>query len=279
MRRDTIFYQLFKRSPTLLFELLQSAPDRATEYRFDSVAVKEPKFEIDGVFLPPDSENPGVVFFCEVQFQHDPILYERLFGESFVYFYQNREQFSDWRAVMIYPSRTIEQSRTLPYEDLLHSHRTTRIYLDELGDIESLPLGVALMVLTIVDEQIAPQVARELLARSSREINLPEVGRGIIEMIATVMTYKFIDLTRQEVEAMIGVTFQETRVYRDAKEEGRQEGRLALVQLLLGQKLGKVSQIQMKRVQNLSLEELERLAIALLRFDTKRDLKDWLDSV
>ena len=78
---------------------------------------------------------------------------------------------------------------------------------------------------------------------------------------------------------MIEVTFQETRVYRDAKEEGRQEGRLALVQLLLGQKLGKVSQIQMKRVQNLSLEELERLAIALLRFDTKRDLKDWLDSV
>lgn len=181
MRRDTIFYQLFKRSPTLLFELLQSAPDRATEYRFDSVAVKEPKFEIDGVFLPPDSENPGVVFFCEVQFQPDPILYERLFGESFVYFYQNREQFSDWRAVMIYPSRTIEQSRTLPYEDLLHSHRTTRIYLDELGDIESLPLGVALMVLTIVDEQIAPQVARELLARSAREISLPEVGRGIID--------------------------------------------------------------------------------------------------
>ena len=51
MRRDTIFYQLFKRSPTLLFELLEAFPDRASEYRFDSVAVKEPKFEIDGVFF------------------------------------------------------------------------------------------------------------------------------------------------------------------------------------------------------------------------------------
>jgi len=28
---------------------------------------KEPKFEIDGVFLPPEGEV-GTVYFCEVQF-------------------------------------------------------------------------------------------------------------------------------------------------------------------------------------------------------------------
>jgi predicted transposase YdaD len=28
MRRDTIFYQLFRQSPTLLFELLSEPPDR-----------------------------------------------------------------------------------------------------------------------------------------------------------------------------------------------------------------------------------------------------------
>jgi predicted transposase YdaD len=64
MRRDTIFYKLFQQSPTLLFELLTFPPVNANEYRFDSVAVKEPKFEIDGVFLPPESSNPGVVYFC-----------------------------------------------------------------------------------------------------------------------------------------------------------------------------------------------------------------------
>lgn len=61
MRRDSIFYQLFQQSPSLLFELLANSPVNAQEYRFDSVAVKEPKFEIDGVFLPPDYENPGVL--------------------------------------------------------------------------------------------------------------------------------------------------------------------------------------------------------------------------
>ena len=303
MRRDTIFYQLFKRSPTLLFELLEAFPDRASEYRFDSVAVKEPKFEIDGVFLPPEGDDPGVVYFCEVQFQADSLLYERLFAESLVYFYQNREQFVDWRAVLIYPTRSLEQSRILPYEDLLNSHRTTRIYLDELGDIESLPLGVALMLLTIVDDQLAPSMARDLLARSREEISIPEVGRGIIDMVSTIMTYKFINLTRQEVDVMLGVTLQETRVYKDAKEEGRKEGeqeglkegrkegqregrregwregQLGLVQLLMQQKLGKVTQTQMKRVDRLTLEQLERLAIALLSFETKKDLKGWLDEL
>lgn len=64
MRRDSIFYKLFQQYPNLLFTLLTNPPENAEEYRFDSVAVKEPKFEIDGVFLPPESENPGVVYFC-----------------------------------------------------------------------------------------------------------------------------------------------------------------------------------------------------------------------
>jgi predicted transposase YdaD len=69
MRRDSIFYALFQRSPNLLFELLGVAPDSVSQYRFESVAVKEPKFEIDGVFLPPPSVIPGVVYFCEVQLE------------------------------------------------------------------------------------------------------------------------------------------------------------------------------------------------------------------
>jgi predicted transposase YdaD len=67
MRRDSIFYALFQRSPSLLFELLENSPNSATQYRFESVAVKEPKFEIDGVFLPPESQPPGTIFFAEVR--------------------------------------------------------------------------------------------------------------------------------------------------------------------------------------------------------------------
>ena len=47
MHRDSIFYKLFQQYPNLLFTLLTNPPENAEEYRFDSVAVKEAKFEID----------------------------------------------------------------------------------------------------------------------------------------------------------------------------------------------------------------------------------------
>ncbi|MEM9819032.1 MAG: DUF2887 domain-containing protein, partial [Cyanobacteria bacterium P01_D01_bin.6] len=99
MRRDSIFYKLFQQSPTLLFELLPEPPANAEAYRFDSVAVKEPTFAIDGVFLPPEGDEASIVYFCEVQFQKDPLLYERVFAESALYFYRNWERFSDWQIV------------------------------------------------------------------------------------------------------------------------------------------------------------------------------------
>ena len=95
MRRDSIFYRLFQQFPEFLFELVENPHANPQRYRFDSVAVKEPKFEIDGVFLPPESESPGIIYFCEVQFQKDEQFYERLFGESLLYFYRNRSRFND----------------------------------------------------------------------------------------------------------------------------------------------------------------------------------------
>lgn len=69
MRRDPLFYKLFQQSPDLLFQLINQEPDNAANYRFDSVAVKEPKFEIDGVFLPPESADPGVFIFAKCSFK------------------------------------------------------------------------------------------------------------------------------------------------------------------------------------------------------------------
>jgi predicted transposase/invertase (TIGR01784 family) len=275
MRRDSIFYKLFAQYPTLLFELLPNSPANADTYQFDSVAVKEPRFEIDGVFLPPESENPGVVYFCEVQFQKDENLYERVFAESALYFYRNRARFSDWQAVIIYPSRSLEQNNTYPHRALLNSEQVHRIYLDELGDIRSLPLWVALMVLTTVDEAQAPDEARYLLTRTNQEAS-PSSGRAIIEMITTIMVYKFEALSRIEVESMLGITLRETRVYREIKQEGRQEGERSLILRQLTRRVGELSQEQRDRIESLSLEELESLGEALLDFSTMADLANWL---
>lgn len=271
MRRDSIFYQLFQQSPQILFELLEDPPANAQNYRFDSVAVKEPKFEIDGVFLPPESETPGVVYFCEVQFQKDELLYERLFGESFLYFYRNRDRFSDWQAVVIYPSRTTEQSQTHPYEDLLNGSRVHRIYLNELGEMAQLPLGVALMVLTTLQENQAAIEARNLLARSQQELP-PETSRAILEMVTTIMVYKFINLSRQEVEAMLGITLEQTRVYQEAREDEAK----SIVLRLLPRRVGEVPEPIKVQIDALSITQLESLLEALLDFSNLSDLERWL---
>jgi predicted transposase/invertase (TIGR01784 family) len=222
MKRDSLFYRLFAQSPTLLFELLGERPDNAEAYRFESVTVKEPTFSIDGVFLPPEGDSPGIVFFAEVQMQKIDNLYERLFAESMAHFYRNRAAFSDWQAVVIYPSRSTEQDDTHPYRSLLNSDQVCRIYLNELGAIEDLPLGVASMVLTITAEREAPEKARMLIERAKQEVAQLSEQQVIIEMVSKIMVYKFDNLSREEIAAMLGTNVENIRAFREAKEEERQ---------------------------------------------------------
>jgi predicted transposase/invertase (TIGR01784 family) len=282
MRRDSIFYKLFQQSPSLLFQLLQNPPANADDYRFDSVAVKEPRFEIDGVFLPPENEKLGIVYFCEVQFQKDEQLYERVFAESSLYFYRNRARFGDWQAVIIYPSRKTEQSDIYPHRSLLNGEQVHRVYLDELGDIRQLPVWVALMVLTTVEEGQAPEAARYLLTKTNAEISSPS-SRAIIEMITTIMVYKFEKLSRTEVESMLGITLKETRVYREIKEEGREEGlEQATVNLVIRQltkRFGELSPEIRTAISALPLPVLEDLSEALLDFTNLADLQVWLTAL
>jgi predicted transposase YdaD len=67
LKTDTIYYQLFKRFPSLIFTLVEHQPERAREYRFESIEVKETSYRIDGVFLPPEGASPKIVYFAEVQ--------------------------------------------------------------------------------------------------------------------------------------------------------------------------------------------------------------------
>jgi predicted transposase/invertase (TIGR01784 family) len=221
MKQDTIFYQLFKRSPTLLFELLANFPPQAADYRFDSVEVKETAFRADGVFLPPTPE--GNVYFGEVQQAKDNLLYERLMAEVSIFAYRDRDSFKDWRAVVIYPSRDIEQERLEIVQEFLASGRITRIYLDELGSIEDLPWGLALMALTILpsDEMLAK--AKEMLERFSIQETAPTEtsteGSAILDLVITAIVYKFSELTRDEVLAMLGLELKEPRAFQDIREE------------------------------------------------------------
>jgi predicted transposase/invertase (TIGR01784 family) len=270
MRRDSIFYQLFRQSPALLFDLIPQPPNRAHEYIFEAVEVKETAFRMDGVFLPPDPS--GIVYLCEVQFQPDELLYERMLSEISIYTYRNRERFFDWRAVVIYPTRSIEQSRLETVREILASGRIVRVYLDELGEIAALPIGLGLMVLTTLEGDDATTQAKGLIDRA-------QGSRDIIDLISTIVVYKFSNLSRDEVDVMLGIDLEQTRVYREAKAEGELIGEAreqALILRQLTRRVGKMSNQLQDRIKSLPLERLEALGEALLDFTSMVDLEAWL---
>jgi predicted transposase YdaD len=147
-----------------------------------------------------------------------------------------------------------------------------------LGDIRSLPLWVALMVLTTVEEEQAPEEARYLLTRSQQETSQSS-SRAIMEMIITIMVYKFEQLSQREVEKMLGITLKETRVYREIKEEGREEEARSLIFRQLTRRVVELPQQVRERIETLSLEQLENLGEALLDFTSLADLQVWLEAL
>jgi len=61
------------------------------------------------------------------------------------------------------------------------------------------------------------------------------------------------------------------------ERKGRQEGRKELVKLQLRQRLGGLSSASARQLDSLSSSRLTQLAKALLNFQAKSDLDQWLD--
>ncbi|AFZ25946.1 hypothetical protein Cylst_3830 [Cylindrospermum stagnale PCC 7417] len=223
VKTDSIFYRLFQDFPSIFFELIGNPPETANIYQFSSVEIKQTAFRIDGVFLPTQDEE-SQIYFVEVQFQPDSDIYIRLVSEAFLYLRQNRRR-NSWRGVVIYPSRNIDIGDKEDCLEFFLSQRISRIYLDELGAVASLPIGIATIKLVIEDEQTAITIARELINRTQQAVNLPFPQQQLLELIETILVYKFPQMSRKEIEAMFSLSeLKQTRVYQEGREEGREEG-------------------------------------------------------
>ena len=264
-------YLLFETAPSILFELI-GQPALAPGYRFSSVELKQTAFRIDGVFLPPeDSEQP--VYFVEVQFQKDPLLYRRLFAEVFL-FLQKHPDVQQWRAIAIYPRASLEPDDNEAYDCLLKSNQCQRVFLDELAPNQSVTLG--LVKLIVEPPSTAVTLGQQLMQQAQNQ-PLPNLTtEAILEILETIIVYKFPNLTRQEIADMFAISdLRKTKVYEEGLQEGLSQER-ALVVRLLKRKVGKLPEATLLQVDQLSLMQLEDLAETLLDFDSLTDLDAWL---
>jgi predicted transposase/invertase (TIGR01784 family) len=223
VKTDTIFYSLFKEFPSIFFELINQAPEQAASYEFTSREIKQLSFRLDGLFLPKNETLDQPFYVVEVQFQRDDNLYYRLFTELFIFLNQYKPPYP-WRVVVIYPSRRIEREQPLQFRELFS--RVTRIYLDELGDKASASVGVNIVKLVIEQEQTAPEQARRLIEQAQTQITDETTKRDLIDLIETIIVYKLPQKSREEIEAMLGLSeLKQTKVYQEAKQEGLVEGK------------------------------------------------------
>ncbi|MBR8828289.1 MAG: Rpn family recombination-promoting nuclease/putative transposase [Gomphosphaeria aponina SAG 52.96 = DSM 107014] len=127
MKTDSLFYLLFQKLPSLLFELSGINQPFAEQYQFRSEEIKQTSFCLDGIFLPPENHPELPIYFVEVQFQEDTEFYSRFFSEILLYLRQNKLP-NPWKSVVIYPRRSLDVGTTANYTELIESERVTRIY-------------------------------------------------------------------------------------------------------------------------------------------------------
>jgi predicted transposase/invertase (TIGR01784 family) len=156
---------------------------------------------------------------------------------------------------VLFPSRSVDTGVTLRYLELLNPQRVTRVYLDELSQIETSSVGIGTVKLVIEPEETAANKAKELINSAQQQIADAAQRRELIQLIETIIVYKFPRLSRKEIEQMLGnEQLKKTRFYQEAFEEGKEEGTQQGIQQGIQQ--GKLETIPILVKQGLSIEQI-----------------------
>ncbi|WP_107670129.1 Rpn family recombination-promoting nuclease/putative transposase [Cyanothece sp. BG0011] len=273
MKTDSIFYRIFLDYPQSFFDLIGESSAQENNYKFSSVEVKQLSFRLDGLFLPTDENSNLPLYLVEVQFQADGNLYYRLFSEFFLFLRQYKPP-HPWQMVVIYPSRKIEREQTIHFGGFLKLPNITRVYLDELGESTKNSLGIGMINLVVESEEKSVSKAKKLIEKAQNQLIDEGTKRQLIDLIESIIVYKFPQKSREEIEAMFELAdLKKTKVYQEAFTEGEAK----LVLLLLNTRFPELSSAYQEQIQGLSTEQLENLAKAFLNFGSEADLRQWLE--
>jgi predicted transposase/invertase (TIGR01784 family) len=292
LKTDSVFYRIFQASPGILFELLGQSPELAQGYSFESVEIKQVAFRLDGVLLPALDAPDQTVWFIETQMQDDLEFYHRFFAQIHLYLKLHPKTY-DWQSIVIFTSHNIEPKNLRLHRTLINSEQVHRVYLEDFSNTSTESIGIGLMQLIIADTMNAISKAKDLLSKTEPLSKTDAKFSAIMELIETIIVYKFPSLSREEIEKMLGLSeLRQTKVYQEALEEGREEGIVmgeqrgeqsgavkearSLILRQLARRVGSIPATLETQVQALDLPRLEALGEALLDFSAVGDLTEWL---
>jgi predicted transposase/invertase (TIGR01784 family) len=233
VKTDNLFYELIKELPQIFFELIGKPDTNLNAYDFTAPEIKQQSFRLDGLFSTVEGFENEPLYFLELQTYKDEEFYERLFGEIFLYFRQYRPPNPEWCAVVIYDRRSNETSLHLRYRSLVEPHLRC-FYLDELDEVANDSLGIGILGLIVKSQKQAPEFAKQLINKARVELTDTLIQQKVLQFIETIVVYKFPNLSREEIEAMLNLNmFKKTRVYQETKEEVELETKLEIIPKLV----------------------------------------------
>ena len=210
----------------MVFPLIGDNSPRIGTYEFASQEVKQLAFRIDGVLNPSPTAADLPIVFVEVQGYRDQqkTLYHSFFAEIFLYL-RDYQPLNDWLGLLLFTKRSLDPQLPLHFQNYASSARFKRVYLDELpADLANQSLE--LNVLQLVEDEVAPERASQLVARAKNEVTDGAERERVVELVLATLVYKFPTLEREAIRQMLGLDeLKQTRFYQEIAEEERAEGR------------------------------------------------------
>lgn len=277
---DKLFFWLFQERSDRLLPLVAHLLDSMEGYSFSAPAIKELEVRLDGLFLPPTDQlahKPALIL--EAQMAAAPDFLLRLYSESALLLrHQQRQGYPlrHWRVVVICPSKELAFGDPLPVQEFLRERVLWIELAPERLPADAPPLQRALGLLLLPEPQV-PATATAIRQAAAGTTLSGEIDT----VIAAILVARFSGRSIPELCAMGGITlddFTSSAIYREIFGLGRQEEAVSLALRQLQRRCGTLSLQQQAQIQALPLAQLEALADALLDFQGKEDLADWLEA-
>jgi predicted transposase YdaD len=156
--------------------------------------------------------------------------------------------------------------------------QVTCIYLEDLQATENLPLGLELIQLVVEPKRRAKAFARQLVERLRQKSDgAMTYGRAqtiatdkLLDLIETILVYKFGSLTTKELEAMFGLSeLKKTRVFQEGREEGQGDERRGVIEAAFITRFSKIDRLLSATIP--ALMELPQQEMINVLFNSSRE--------
>ncbi|MDF5720013.1 MAG: Rpn family recombination-promoting nuclease/putative transposase [Rhizonema sp. PD37] len=237
MTADPLFYEIFKEIPELFFELIGQPQKDPSIYKFSAQEIKQRGFRLDGLLSTSEAYPHEPIYFIEAQSYKDDNFYNQLVAKVILYLTQYQPPNEEWYAVVIYNTKSNEGNFPRYLNFFLPYLRC--FYLDELAKTpnQSIAVGVMRLIVENKSKEKTGELARQLISQAKQELTDVTLEAKVLEFIKIVVIDKFVNLSREELEAMLNLeSLRKSKVYQEGVEEGILKTKLETIPRLI--KLG-----------------------------------------